>query len=34
MEASEEGHDKIVKMLIDAGASLKQKKKVITIQSK
>lgn len=28
MEASQVGHDEIVKMLIEAGASLKQRKKV------
>jgi hypothetical protein len=29
MEASEAGHTEIVKMLLDAGGTLKQKKKVI-----
>ena len=30
MEASEAGHTEIVRLLLDAGATLKQEKKVIT----
>ena len=32
MEASEAGHTEIVRMLLDAGATLKQEKKVIGIK--